>query len=172
MAEATARRRVGRRQAGFTLTEMVLVALVLGMTTVVALRQGAEALARERVESATRRLALGLEQGRVAASRSGRPCGLQLGETGWQAPLAAALPPCPGVLTPAGEGIDRGGVRLEHNLPALVRFSSNGLVLDGGTVRIAAEGTALERCLVMSLPLGVVRLGRWLEGSCQGDPAL
>ena len=53
------------------------------------------------------------------------------------------------------------------NLPGALRFSSNGLVLDGGTVVISAAGTELRRCLVMSLPLGVVRLGRY-EGE-QGD---
>jgi hypothetical protein len=38
---------------------------------------------------------------------------------------------------------------------------------DGGTVVISAAGTELRRCLVMSLPLGVVRLGRYEGG--QGD---
>jgi hypothetical protein len=63
-------------------------------------------------------------------------------------------------------------VQLRHNLPGSVRFTSNGLVLDGGTVVVAAEGTALERCVVMSLPLGVVRLGRWQNDECRPDPSL
>lgn len=160
------------RQAAFTLTELVIVALLLGTMAVLGLRQGAESLARERVESAGRRIALGLERGRLAAQRSGRPCVLRLEAETWQAPADAALPGCQGLDLPGGEGIDRGQVRLEHNLPDLVRFSSNGLVLDGGTVRISAEGTELERCLVMALPLGVVRLGRWQQQTCQLDPTL
>jgi hypothetical protein len=63
-------------------------------------------------------------------------------------------------------------VQLRHNLPDAVRFTSNGLVLDGGTVVVNAPGTALERCVVMSLPLGVVRMGRWLDGECRPDPSL
>jgi type II secretory pathway pseudopilin PulG len=160
------------REAAFSLPELVIVALLLGSMAVLGLRQGAESLARERVESASRRIALGLEQGRLAAVRSGRPCGLHLGEAGWLTPLDATLPGCRGIDLPSGEGVDPAQVRLEHNLPPLVRFSSNGLVLDGGTVRISAEGTALERCLVMALPLGVVRLGRWLQQTCQVDPGL
>lgn len=159
-------------QAGFSLVELLLVVLLLGGLGLISLRQGASSLARERVESATRRIAVGLEQARVAASRSGRPCGLQMGPAGWQAPLASDLPACGGISLVEGEGIDPGGIRLEHNLPPLVRFSSNGLVLDGGTVRIAAAGSALERCLVMSLPLGVVRLGRWQQETCQADGGL
>lgn len=159
-------------QAAFSLSELVIVALLLGSMAVLGLRQGGESLARERVESASRRIALGLERGRLAAQRSGRPCVLRLEAETWQAPTDASLPGCPGFELPSGEGIDRGRVRLEHNLPDLVRFSSNGLVLDGGTVRISAAGTELERCLVMALPLGVVRLGRWQQQSCQLDPSL
>jgi len=164
--------RLRPREAAFSLPELVIVALLLGGMAVLGLRHGSESLARERVESASRRIAQGLERGRLAAVRSGSPCGLELSEAGWQAPLNAALPGCPGLDLPAGEGIDPGVVQVEHNLPPLVRFSSNGLVLDGGTVRIAADGTELERCLVMALPLGVVRLGRWLQQSCQVDPSL
>jgi hypothetical protein len=43
-------------------------------------------------------------------------------------------------------------------------------VLDGGTVLIAANGVALRRCLVLSLPLGVVRLGRY-SGPADGTPS-
>lgn len=164
--------RLRPREAAFSLPELVIVALLLGILAVLGLRHGSESLARERVESATRRIALGLEQGRLAAQRSGRPCALQLGEQGWQAPPEATLPACAGAEANGGEAIAPDAVRLEHNLPPLVRFSSNGLVLDGGTVRIAADGTELERCLVMALPLGVVRLGRWQQQSCQVDPSL
>lgn len=164
--------RMRPREAAFSLPELIIVALLLGAMAVLGLRQGSEALARERVESASRRVAQGLELGRLAAVRSGRPCALRLAEAGWQMPEDASLPGCSGIDLPAGEGIDAGRVRVEHNLPALVRFSSNGLVIDGGTVRISAEGTELERCLVMALPLGVVRQGRWLQQSCQVDHSL
>jgi hypothetical protein len=53
-------------------------------------------------------------------------------------------------------------------------------VLDGGTIVLAAAGTDLQRCLVVSLPLGVVRFGQSKAGSaaaprsadCVVDPLL
>jgi len=70
------------------------------------------------------------------------------------------------------EPIAAGDVRLNHNFPAVLRFSSNGLVLDGGTAVLQAAGTSLQRCLVMALPLGITRLGRYLGGRCEPDPSL
>ncbi|WP_255140059.1 hypothetical protein [Synechococcus sp. Lug-A] len=65
-------------------------------------------------------------------------------------------------------------------LPAALRFSSNGLVLDGSTVVLVSEGTPLRRCLVMALLLGPVRLGRYAgpdggppeSATCEPDPLL
>ena len=171
MPEQRKRSRCGRA-AAFTLPELVLVALVLAAMAVLGLRQGGESLAREGVESASRRIALGLEQGRLAAARDGIPCALQLGENGWRSPVGASLPGCRLLAAGAETGVDAARVRVEHNLPPLVRFSANGLVLDGGTVLISAPGTALQRCLVMALPLGVTRLGRWQQQSCVVDPSL
>lgn len=158
--------------AGFTLAELLVVVALLGIVTTVGLLQAGRDLAREQVESATRRLVVGLELGRAAASRQGRPCALRFRDTGWQAPQAGSLPACQDERLGLGEGIADPVVRIEHNLPDPIRFSSNGLVLDGGTVRIAAAGTELVRCLVMSLPLGVVRVGRWLDSTCKPDAAL
>ncbi len=159
-------------QPGFTLVELLVVVALLGLLTTAGLAQIGRDFARERVENASRRLALGLELGRVAASRQGRPCGLRLSASGWQAPAGSNLPACQDAQLDLAEGVVDPAVRIEHNLPDQVRFSSNGLVLDGGTVRVAAAGTDLVRCLVMSLPLGVVRLGRWQDDSCRPDAAL
>lgn len=167
------RRPEWREPSGFSLAELLLVVALLGVATTVGLLQAGQDFARERVESASRRVALGLELGRVAASRQGRPCALQLGDGGWQAPPQGTnLPACRDERLGLGEGIADAAVRIEHNLPEQVRFSSNGLVLDGGTVRISGPGTDLVRCLVMSLPLGVVRVGRWQDGNCRPDAAL
>ncbi|MFM7733035.1 MAG: prepilin-type cleavage/methylation domain-containing protein [Cyanobium sp.] len=156
--------------------ELLLVAAFLALLALVAVRGASRSLAAARLESAVRRLVLGLEQGRTAAERTGRPCALELGEAGWEAPRSSPLPACPGVAAGlGGEGGGAGGeaaVQLEHNLPAAVRFSINGLVLDGGTVLVRTDGAELVRCLVLSLPLGVVRLGRWEAGSCQPDALL
>jgi hypothetical protein len=82
------------------------------------------------------------------------------------------LPPCLQALETLKEPIAAGQVKLTHNFPAMLRFSSNGLVLDGGTAVLQAAGTSLQRCLVMALPLGITRVGRFQAGRCEPDPSL
>lgn len=161
------------RPEGFTLLELLVVVAALAGLALLSLGVSSETLARQRVEAATRRVLLGLERGRLAAERQGRPCALALGSQGWQAPQAGALPGCQGGALELGEGVAGSAeLRLEHNLPEAVRFSSNGLVLDGGTVVVGDSATVLRRCVVVSLPLGVTRVGLWEGGACRPDPAL
>jgi prepilin-type N-terminal cleavage/methylation domain-containing protein len=161
------------RSEGFTLMELLLVVAILALMGVISLGAGAEVLARLEVEAATRRVLVGLEQGRSAAERMGRPCALSLAAAGWGPPRAGDLPACMGVPLALGEGLGpQEGLRLEHNLPEAVRFSSNGLVLDAGTVLVAHRATALYRCVVVSLPLGVTRVGLHGDGICRPDPNL
>ncbi len=148
--------------AGFSLPELLVTVSVLGLLASLAIDGGQRSLARMRVETTSRRLGWGLEQARRQAQSLGQPCALELGPSGWRQPSGGSLPGC-GVADVELEP----NVAIGSNLPGALRFSSNGLVLDGGTVVISAAGTELRRCLVMSLPLGVVRLGRY-EGE-QGD---
>ncbi len=157
-----------RAQAGFSLPELLVAMAVLGLLAAMSVSAGQRSLALMRVESTSRRLALGLEQARQAAERHGRPCALALGSTGWREPRGGSLPAC--AINEGSEAEAEAGVELRHNLPAALRFSSNGLVLDGGTVLIRAAGIELRRCLVLSLPLGVVRLGRY-SGPLEGTPS-
>lgn len=156
--------------AGFTLPELLLAATLVGLLALLALGEGSRSLARLRLESAARRVVLGLELGRVAAERSGSPCGLQLSAAGWLAPNGGALPGCVGAELALQEGIAAGDLELEHNLPAPVRFSANGLLLDGGTVLLRHPGLEQVRCVVVALPLGVVRHGLLRQGGCEPEP--
>lgn len=160
------------RSDGFSLPELLLAVAAMGLLAALAVGTMPASLASLRLESAVRRLQFGLEQGRAAARRRGEPCALQLGAAGWQAPPAGPLPACLESLQPLKEDLADGDVELEHNLPAAVRFSSTGLVLDAGTVFVKVPGSALTRCLVVSLPLGVMRLGRAEQGSCLPDRRL
>ena len=164
-----------RRSSGMTLPELLLALLLLGLLAAVGLGGTSRLLARTRVEAAARRLAVGLEQARSSAEATGEPCSLTLASRGWSADGASPLAPCH-----VTEAVLEQGVRLSHNLPASLRISSNGLVLDGATVVIGADGTDLQRCLVVSLPLGVVRQGRSTakpdamprSSDCVVDPSL
>ncbi|MEI6616598.1 MAG: GspH/FimT family protein, partial [Cyanobium sp. ELA507] len=156
------------RSEGLTLLEVLLVVAVIGILGALGISFSAEALARQRVEAATRRVLLGLERGRLAAERRGVPCALALDAGGWRLASGAGLLGCEGSELSFGEGVSGAeGLRLEHNLPEVVRFSSNGLVLDGGTVLVGHPGTELVRCVVVSLPLGVTRVGLYGNGVCR-----
>lgn len=151
--------------SGVSLVELLVGLALALLLAMLALQGSSEPLARQAVEGVSRRIAQGLELGRADARRLAQPCGLQLATGGWLAPSDPGLPPCRRALLTLQEPLAR-QVQLAHNFPGPVRFSSRGLAIDGGTVVISAEGTPLRRCLVLALPLGVIRLGRY-----SGDPA-
>ncbi len=163
-----------------SLPELVVAAALLTLMAGLGLGQHAHHLARLQVEVAARRLAVGLERGREASERMGEPCALELGPWGWRGAAAMGAVACDGADTALDEGLSRGEVVLAHTFPGPVRFSVHGLAIDGGTAVVGAPGTDLVRCLVMSQPLGVVRLGHFRgaitpspkASDCLPDPAL
>jgi prepilin-type N-terminal cleavage/methylation domain-containing protein len=160
------------RASGFSLVELLVGVAILGLLAALGWGGGAESLARQRLEAATRRLDQGIQRGRAEAQRMGRPCGMSLQTEGWAPPTGGVMSPCLQTLDSLKDPIAAGEVQLSHNFPAVLRFSSNGLVLDGGTAVLQAVGTSLQRCLVMALPLGITRLGRYQAGRCEPDPSL
>jgi len=168
-------RRFETGSSGMTLPELLVAVLVLGLMATVGLGGVGRSLARTRVEAAARQLAVDLEQARSNAEAAGTPCALELTPQGWSQDPASPLPPC---------RVDAASlqqqVQVNHNLAGPLRIASNGLLLDGGTVVVAAAGSDLQRCLVVSLPLGVVRSGRTQappgakprSSDCVVDPSL
>lgn len=159
------------REPGWTLLETLIAASLLTVFGAQLWRGGAEMVALQHLQTATHRVTAGLEEGRAAALRDGRPCGLRLGPSGWEAPRTSTLPPCLGVSVGIGSGVDNATTapQLSHNLPDPVRFTANGLVLDGGTVWLRSSQSSLVRCVVVSLPLGVTRVGREGPQGCEPE---
>ena len=166
-------------EEGLSLVEVLIAAAIMAILAGIAWGSGGDAVARQRLEGATRRLVIGIDRGRQAALGSAQPCSLSLGSGGWQVPLDGSAV-CTGAPMGLGEGVAEGAVQVHHNFPEALRFSSNGLVLDGGTVVLSSKGTPLQRCLVMALPLGIVRVGRYGANpaagpraeACKPDPQL
>ena len=155
----------GRRRNGFSLLECLMVVALLGILASLAIPSSSAVQRRLELERGLRRLRVGLDRGRMAAERDRQPCALHLSPTGWQPPLAGDLPGCRGgVMLLAEPGVGR--LKLRSNLPDAVRFSTNGLVLDGGLVVVSHASSAQALCLVIGLPLGISRSGVY-----RGDPS-
>ena len=61
------------------------------------------------------------------------------------------------------EAFEQGPIVLTTNLPPALRITSNGLLLDGGIAVLSHQRLAKARCLVVSLPLGVSRIGSYQD---------
>ena len=153
------------RPNGFSLMECLVVVALLGILATLAIPSSSAVQRRLELDSGLRRLRVGLDRGRMAAERDHQPCALQLTATGWQTPLTGDLPACRGGVTPFAE-TSAGDLKLRSNMPEVVRFSTNGLVLDGGLVVLSHPSHGQALCLVIGLPLGISRTGVY-----RGDPS-
>ena len=150
------------RPNGFSLVECLVVVALLGILATLAIPSSSAVQRRLELDNGLRRLRVGLDRGRMAAERDRQPCALQLSSTGWQPPLTGDLPACRGGVTPLAEA-GAGELELRSNLPDAVRFSTNGLVLDGGLVVLSHPSHPQVLCLVIGLPLGISRSGVYRE---------
>ena len=132
-----------------TLAEQLVVVALLGGLGGWGLALGHEKRQRQKVEAVAGELLAGIQLARAEAERRQLACGLSLDRGGWQEPANGSLPACATGLKRFGDA-----VTLAHSFPATLRFSANGLVIDGGLVVLSQSGTELRRCLVMALPLG------------------
>ena len=152
------------RPDGFSLLECLVVVALLGILATFAIPSSSAVQRRLELDSGLRRLRVGLDRGRMAAERDRQPCALHLSATGWIAPMEGDLPACRGGITSLVE-LGAGDLELRSNLPDAVRFSTNGLVLDGGLVVLSHPSHGQPLCLVVGLPLGISRSGVY-----RGDP--
>ena len=145
---------------GFSLMELLVVLAVLGILASTALASPGSQRQQLELESALRRLRIGLDRGRLAAARRAEPCGLSLTVEGWRPPLTSELMPCHGAAMPLQE-LGSPPLQLVSNLPPTLRFAANGLLLDGGLVVLSHPRLQQRRCLVIGLPLGITRTGNY-----------
>ena len=157
-----------RASAGFSLVELIVTVALLGIIASLVVPDAASDRDRLQLDATARRLQLDLERVRLAARRTQQACGISLARDAWEQPeqqdLQGALTPCSGVGLALQEAFDQGAIRVHTNLPEVIRVSANGLLLDGGTTVLSHERLARSLCLVVSLPLGVSRVGVY-----QGD---
>ncbi len=167
-----------RQARGFTLPELLLGVIILGLLTTLGLNAGSGYLKRQQLEGAARRFILGLEKGRDAARKQGAACALQLtsagSASGWAQPVSSNPAPCDVVSLQLMESTGWPGqaqLQLSHNFSGPVIFTANGLINSGGTAVLAIAGTDLVRCVVVSSVMGVTRTGSYDGGFSSQSPA-
>jgi prepilin-type N-terminal cleavage/methylation domain-containing protein len=167
-----------RQARGFTLPELLLGVVILGLLTTLGLNAGSGYLKKQQLEGATRRLILGLEKGRDAARKQGAACALQLtaagSASGWAKPASSNPAPCDVNSLQLMESMGWPGeaqLQFAHTFPGPVIFTANGLVNSGGTAVLAIAGTDLVRCVVVSAVMGVTRAGSYTGEFSQSPSA-
>ena len=148
-----------------SLIEQLIVVSLVGILASVPIVTGGSDRDQLQLDASARRLQVGLDRARSIARREQTACGVSLSEEGFRAPdqgiLPASLPACPGIGMALQEAFEHGPIVLNTNLPSVLRFTANGLLLDGGIAVLSHERVAIARCLVVSLPLGVSRIGSY-----------
>lgn len=149
-----------RQDRGFSLVELLVTAVLLGLLAGLVLPRGQNWLARQRRDGAVQSLFHGLEVSRSGAVARGKACAMALTPSGWAEPLSSASPACSGIndLT-----ANAPGVRITANMTQDVEIGPTGLLTGGvgagGTVVVGHRDLTMERCFVIALPLGTVRTG-------------
>lgn len=152
------------RPDGFSLAELLFAMAVLALLSSVALVNARPQHQRQQLESASQRFQLAIDRARLKARRDQQPCGLGLTPA---REASQGLRACASGGHPLPATDASAGVQVHTNMPNQLRFTANGLLLDGGLVVFSHPRARQRLCVVVSLPLGVSRGGHY--GT---DPAL
>ena len=150
-----------RVRNGFTLVELMMAVALVGIICSIGLVHAGADRDRLQLDAAARRLQLGLQRARLSARRHQQACAVALGPEAWVVGDSGSLPPCIGSGLSLQEGAAPAEISVHTNLPSLVRVTANGLLLDGGTTVLSHPRVSDSRCLVVSLPLGISRVGHY-----------
>ena len=149
------------RHHGFSLLELVVATSLLAVLATVGLHTTSSDYWHLKIEQSALNYQLALDRARWSAEKSQQACALWVHGAESELPEPNSLQPCVASRMPLRQRLASSGVLIHANLPNRLRFTRNGLLLDGGIVVFSHPGSQQRSCVVVSLPLGVTRSGRY-----------
>ena len=155
---------INKSDRGFTIIELVVVLLIIGIIAGLATPSLANLFRRNQIDGALSELLGTIKETQSRAMRQGRVCQLDIDPT--TNTLTANPPGC--LLTTRTLDDD---ITIRTNLPGAnpnIPFSHKGSTTRMGTIVLSSDLTSHQRCFVISLGLGITRTGNY-DGSPTGS---
>lgn len=162
------------KHAGFTLVEVLLVVVILGVLSAVAVDTGLREWRREQVNALTLQLAGWLETVRRAALR-GSSCTATLNTGTVSSGATVATANASGCLSNSPLVVDPSHDNMRFTLSSsasTVTFTPRGTLssaVNPITITVSLQPSGPSRCINISGLLGVIRIGNPASGSCSAD---
>lgn len=160
-----------KSDSGFTLTEMIVTIIIIGVIAGIAAPNLLGLLNRNRVNEAARQIEGALTEAQRQAIRTGSQCSISIDEANKIISNPAA--PANGCLL--SNRVLNDLIRLDSNLPAApnntITFSGKGNITGTRPVLVVSipNGTNLQRCVVIDSLLGSQRSGEY-SGTIPSTP--
>ena len=150
---------------GFTLMELMVTMAVAGILSGIALSSMSQPWRRQRLDTAAKELTAWLEQRRIQAIQTSNKCIISINAS--QAQLAAASDnSCGefGLLDLRNTTTNSQSLSLTSNASELL-FTPRGTSTTAAELSLSLPGESRQRCINITSPLGLTRLGRRLSAS-------
>lgn len=168
------------RNQGWTLIEMAVVAVIAGILAALAMPSMMGMKARSDLKSSHSKVKSALQEAQRSAMKRGSSCTVTFTTTNsGSANELTTINATSGCLVTSGDDDnsseiklkkDKSGITLTQNFGGNnIKFSYKGTitVADAGTIILSSSNTSDQKCIVLSAPLGIIRSGDYISGSCK-----
>ncbi|WP_052055809.1 Tfp pilus assembly protein FimT/FimU [Myxosarcina sp. GI1] len=148
------------RNRGFTLAELLITLIIVGVIAAIAAPNLLGLLNRYRVSAALDKVEGAIKETQRQAMRQGKICRININPT--TKILSGNAPNCLLANRVIDDNID-----IRTNLsgtPPNINFSGKGNTTKMGTIVLSSDGTDSQKCFVISLGLGISRTGDYTGG--------
>jgi prepilin-type N-terminal cleavage/methylation domain-containing protein len=150
------------KDLGFTLAESLIVLAIVGILVAIAVPTAIAALHRAKLAQATDMVVASLQEAQREAIRSNRTCKLTLDKA------AGKILGQQGCLL-SGDRILPTEIVLSYTGDDNIDYGMRGNTTDNKSILLQVKNTSNYRCLTISAPLGIIRLGSYdvITNSCE-----